>query len=183
MSDQDTHDYLKPLQESWATSISVDRLEDLPNPPEEPEKPRWGFLPDGQGYVWNPPEQTWLLFNAPSVFVGETRPWGRFEILRDAPHFKSKLITVNPGQRISYQYHHKRSEHWTIVSGRGEITLNDQKHQVWPGSQFHIPVGVRHRITNTGAEPLEFIEVQLGEYFGEDDIVRLSDDYDRVPKP
>lgn len=110
----------------------------------------------------------------------ETRPWGTFEILRDTEKFKSKVITVDPGAQISYQSHAKRAEHWIIVSGHGEVVLNDEVIPIGPGSHVHIPQGAKHRIRNTGAsEPIVFVEVQLGTYFGEDDIVRYEDVYGR----
>lgn len=109
----------------------------------------------------------------------EERPWGRFEILRDKEHFKSKVIQVNPHQQISYQSHAKREEHWVIVKGAGEVILNEQVIPVQAGTYVKIPLGAKHRIRNTGSEPIEFIEVQLGSYFGEDDIVRYQDDYKR----
>ncbi|MBX2987353.1 MAG: mannose-1-phosphate guanylyltransferase/mannose-6-phosphate isomerase [Bdellovibrionaceae bacterium] len=110
----------------------------------------------------------------------EDRPWGRFEILRDTDHFKSKVITVHAKQQISYQSHARREEHWTITRGVGEVVLNDQVIPVRAGSHVHIPLGAKHRIRNTSDQPLEFVEVQLGDYFGEDDIVRYQDDYKRV---
>ena len=109
----------------------------------------------------------------------EERPWGRFEILRDKEHFKSKIIRVNPHQQISYQSHAKREEHWVIVKGVGEVILNDQTIPIRAGSYVKIPTGSKHRIRNTGSDPIEFVEVQLGSYFGEDDIVRYQDDYSR----
>lgn len=109
----------------------------------------------------------------------EIRPWGRFEVLKDTPDFKSKVITIDPGAQISYQSHAKRAEHWTIVKGSGEVILNDETIPVGPGSHVHIPVQAKHRMRNTGAEPLTFVEVQLGTYFGEDDIVRYEDSYGR----
>lgn len=112
--------------------------------------------------------------------VFEERPWGRFEILRDKEHFKSKVITVNPQSQISYQSHAKREEHWIVVKGQGEVVLNEEVHPMRAGSYIKIPQGAKHRIRNTSATPLEFIEVQLGTYFGEDDIVRYQDDYKRV---
>jgi mannose-1-phosphate guanylyltransferase/mannose-1-phosphate guanylyltransferase/mannose-6-phosphate isomerase len=112
--------------------------------------------------------------------VFEERPWGRFEVLRDKPHFKSKVIRVDPHSQISYQSHAKREEHWIIVKGAGEVILNDQVLPVQTGSYVKIPLGAKHRIRNPNAEPIEFIEVQLGTYFGEDDIVRYQDDYKRV---
>src|SRR6185312_403442 len=112
--------------------------------------------------------------------VFEERPWGRFEILRNRSHFKSKLISVNPSQQISYQSHARREEHWVIVAGAGELTLDDNVTVVSKGNSVKIPQGAKHRIRNTGSEPLEFIEVQLGSYFGEDDITRFEDDYNRI---
>ncbi len=109
----------------------------------------------------------------------ELRPWGRYEILMDREDFKSKLIVVSPGQQISYQSHTKRQEHWVIVAGKGEVQLNDEWKTVTPGLSVFIPIGMKHRIRNTGTVPLEFVEVQTGTYFGEDDIHRYQDDYDR----
>lgn len=108
------------------------------------------------------------------------RPWGQYEVLRDTPEFKAKIITVDRHSRISYQYHHKREEYWLILSGQGSVTLNDKTISVFPGTGIHIQKGDQHRIENTGYEPLIFFELQLGDYFGEDDIVRLKDDYNRV---
>jgi mannose-1-phosphate guanylyltransferase/mannose-6-phosphate isomerase len=109
----------------------------------------------------------------------EERPWGRFEILRDKAHFKSKVIRVDAHQQISYQSHAQREEHWVIVKGKGEVVLNEQVIPVQTGSYVKISMGAKHRIRNTSDYPLEFIEVQLGSYFGEDDIVRYQDDYNR----
>lgn len=109
----------------------------------------------------------------------EDRPWGHFEILRDTENFKSKVIQVWAKSQISYQSHAKRAEHWIITKGHGEVVLNDQIISVTPGSHVFIPIGAKHRIRNTTDEVLEFVEVQLGTYFGEDDIVRYSDDYNR----
>jgi mannose-1-phosphate guanylyltransferase/mannose-6-phosphate isomerase len=112
--------------------------------------------------------------------IFEERPWGRFEILRDFPHFKSKVIKVNPKAQISYQSHDKREEHWIITKGEGEVVLDEKILPVKKGSYIKIPLKSKHRIRNTGADVLEFVEVQLGSYFGEDDIVRYQDDYSRV---
>jgi mannose-1-phosphate guanylyltransferase/mannose-1-phosphate guanylyltransferase/mannose-6-phosphate isomerase len=109
----------------------------------------------------------------------ELRPWGDFEVLRDTPRFKSKIIRVHPGQQLSYQSHRHRSEHWVIVAGHPEVVLDDVVHRLAPGDHIAIPQGARHRIRNPGTEPVEFVEVQLGSYFGEDDIVRYVDDYQR----
>jgi mannose-1-phosphate guanylyltransferase/mannose-1-phosphate guanylyltransferase/mannose-6-phosphate isomerase len=112
--------------------------------------------------------------------VFEKRPWGDFEILRDTDHFKSKVITVNPMSQISYQSHAKRAEHWIITRGQGEVVLNDQVIAVEVGSHVFIPIQAKHRIRNTSETVLEFVEVQVGTYFGEDDIVRYQDDYKRT---
>ena len=109
----------------------------------------------------------------------EERPWGRFDILRDTDYFKSKIIGVAPGAQISYQSHAKREEHWIIVKGAGEVVLNDKVIPVKYGTYINIPLGAKHRIRNTGSVELQFVEVQLGSYFGEDDIVRYQDDYKR----
>lgn len=109
----------------------------------------------------------------------EVRPWGRFEILSDAEAYKAKTITVDPGAQISYQSHAKRSEHWIIISGQGEVVLDEKVIAVGPSSHVHVAVGTKHRIRNNGTEPLQFVEVQTGTYFGEDDIVRFQDDYQR----
>ena len=89
----------------------------------------------------------------------------------------AKRITIDPGAQLSYQSHAKRSEHWVIVGGEAEVTLNEKKISLHPGESIHIPVGSKHRIRNPGKGPLIFVEVQTGVYFGEDDIVRYLDDY------
>ena len=109
----------------------------------------------------------------------EKRPWGEFENLLDVEYCKVKQIIIQPGQAPSYQYHFKREEVWVVVKGEGKLILDDVESSVSPGSIVSVPVETRHRIRNTGDENLIFIEVQLGEYFGEDDIIRLEDDYDR----
>lgn len=112
----------------------------------------------------------------------EYRPWGYFEILKDTEHFKSKVIRVSPHSQISYQSHDKREEHWVVTQGNGEVVLNDEVIPVKPGTYIKIPLKAKHRIRNTSGNNLEFIEVQLGSYFGEDDIVRYQDDYQRAEK-
>jgi mannose-1-phosphate guanylyltransferase/mannose-1-phosphate guanylyltransferase/mannose-6-phosphate isomerase len=123
-----------------------------------------------------------LQTEAPLLLEGhvfEERPWGRFEVLLDTAYFKSKKITVWAGQRLSYQSHTKRAEHWVVVKGIADVTLNDVVHRLKAGEHIHIPLGAKHRIANPGPEEMEFIEVQTGTYFGEDDIVRYSDEYGR----
>ena len=107
------------------------------------------------------------------------RPWGRYDVIADDPSYKVKTIEVTPGKRLSYQRHARRSEHWFIVRGSGVVTLDGTERAVRAGSAVDVPVGAAHRIANTGDEPLVFVEVQHGEYFGEDDIVRLEDDFGR----
>jgi len=111
---------------------------------------------------------------------GERRPWGEFVILDDGPAAKVKRITVEPRQRLSYQSHDKRSEHWIVVEGTAIVTLDDVDHSVEPGGTIEIPVHTKHRVRNDGTTPVVFIEVQTGTYFGEDDIVRYEDDYGRA---
>ena len=107
------------------------------------------------------------------------RPWGSYEVLADERDFKAKTITVQPGKRLSYQRHARRSEHWFVVRGTGAVTLDGAVVEVRPGVAVDVPVGAAHRVENTGATELVFVEVQTGDYFGEDDIVRLEDDYGR----
>jgi mannose-6-phosphate isomerase-like protein (cupin superfamily) len=112
--------------------------------------------------------------------IHEVRPWGEFHVLQDAPDFKVKRIDVLPGKRLSYQRHARRSEHWTVVRGRARVTLDGVDHELGVGQSIDIPVGTAHRVLNPGPEPLSFVEVQHGSYFGEDDIERLADDFGRA---
>lgn len=107
------------------------------------------------------------------------RPWGTYTILDDADSHKVKRIEVDPGQRLSYQRHAHRAEHWFVVTGSGQLTLDGEESQVGPGRAIDIGVGTAHRIENTGREPLVFVEVQHGASFEESDIERLDDDYGR----
>ena len=110
----------------------------------------------------------------------DIRPWGEYWVLEDADSHKVKKIKVNPGGRLSLQYHHKRAEVWTIVSGIGTVTIDNEIKDYKVGEVAQIPLGAVHRIENKTSEPVFFIEVQYGSYFGEDDIVRIEDDYDRI---
>ena len=111
----------------------------------------------------------------------ERRPWGTYEVLYDAVDCKVKKLVIDPGQSPSYQYHHKRNEYWTVISGTGQVRLDNDIVDVAPGSNIFIPVTAKHTIMNTSdSEPLVFIEIQTGDYFGEDDIVRLEDSYGRA---
>jgi mannose-1-phosphate guanylyltransferase/mannose-6-phosphate isomerase len=110
----------------------------------------------------------------------EVRPWGKFEVLSDEKTHKVKRIIVDPFQQMSYQMHLKRDEHWVVISGQAEVRIKDAKYQLLPGEQIKISRGQKHRIKNPTNLPLIFIEVQTGDYFGEDDIERFEDDYNRV---
>jgi mannose-6-phosphate isomerase len=113
--------------------------------------------------------------------AADIRPWGSFTVLDDAEGYKVKRMVVRPGKRLSYQRHARRSEHWFFVEGRGRVTLDGCTSEVSKGMAVDIPVTAAHRIENDGSTDLVFIEVQHGDYFGEDDIVRLEDDFGRVP--
>ncbi len=107
------------------------------------------------------------------------RPWGFYNILADKDTYKSKEIVVFPGKRLSLQRHQQRDEHWYFIEGHAEITLNDSTLKLGPGESVDIPRNSLHRIENSGSENVVFIEVQTGDYFGEDDIERLEDDFGR----
>ena len=110
----------------------------------------------------------------------DRRPWGTFTVLDEGENFKVKRIEVLPGKRLSYQKHAQRAEHWFVVQGIAKVTLDDREINVSAGEAIDIGVGSAHRIQNPGAELLVFIEVQRGAYLGEDDIVRLQDDFGRT---
>ncbi|MBI5248850.1 MAG: cupin domain-containing protein [Desulfomonile tiedjei] len=110
----------------------------------------------------------------------DLRPWGQYVVLSDLPDHKVKRIIIQPGKRLSLQRHKYRSEHWVIVSGQAMVTLDSEILYLGPGQSVDIPTRSIHRIQNPGSEPLVFVEVQMGEYFGEDDIERLEDDFQRA---
>lgn len=110
----------------------------------------------------------------------DRRPWGYYQVLADTPDHKVKRITVWPHSRLSLQSHKHRAEHWIIVSGTARVTVNDRLIDLGPSESVDIPHGAAHRIQNPGEVPLVFIEVQQGDYFGEDDITRLEDDFGRA---
>lgn len=107
------------------------------------------------------------------------RPWGTYTVLEDSTHFKIKRIEVKPGQSLSLQMHHHRSEHWVVVTGVAKVTNGDQEILVKRNESTYIPAGQTHRLENPGALPCVMIEVQCGDYLGEDDIVRFEDNYGR----
>ncbi|MDQ1728066.1 MAG: mannose-6-phosphate isomerase [Pyrinomonadaceae bacterium] len=111
----------------------------------------------------------------------DRRPWGSFTVLDEADGFKVKRIEVLPGQRLSYQQHAQRAEHWVVVKGIAKVTLDAREIMVAAGEAIDIAIGAAHRVENPGRETLVFIEVQRGSYLGEDDIVRLQDDFGRAP--
>lgn len=108
------------------------------------------------------------------------RPWGYYIILADEEEHKVKRIVVKPGKRLSLQRHQRRTEHWFVLFGEAVVTLDDQEIKVLPGEAMDIPKTAWHRVQNPGAEDLAFIEIQTGDYFGEDDIERAEDDFGRV---
>ncbi len=110
------------------------------------------------------------------------RPWGTYEVLQDAPQYKVKRIVVHPGQRLSLQRHFHRNEHWIVVSGTAWVMVDDQQYMVRPNESTYIKMGQVHRLENHGKIDLVMIEVQVGEYTGEDDIERLDDNYGRLVK-
>ena len=109
----------------------------------------------------------------------ETRPWGCWQVLTTGDGYKVKRIEVEPHQRLSYQTHERRSEHWVVVSGVATCTIDGRTAMAYPGQTVDVPVGAAHRLANTHDVLLVIIEIQHGAYTGEDDIVRLEDDYGR----
>jgi mannose-6-phosphate isomerase-like protein (cupin superfamily) len=107
------------------------------------------------------------------------RPWGWYETMYEAPGHKIKRIGVHPGQQLSLQKHHQRAEHWVVVVGTAIVTVGEQVLEMAPGQHIDIAMGAVHRLANQTTRPVEIMEVQFGDYLGEDDIVRLQDDYGR----
>jgi mannose-1-phosphate guanylyltransferase/mannose-6-phosphate isomerase len=117
------------------------------------------------------------FLTAPAQVV---RPWGSYETIAQGAAFQVKHIIVDPGQALSLQLHHQRSEHWIVVRGTAEVTVGETVSVLNENGSTFIPVGTKHRLANTGEGPLELIEVQCGSYLGEDDIVRFDDRYGRA---
>ncbi len=107
------------------------------------------------------------------------RPWGWYETISEVPGNKIKRIGVFPGQQLSLQKHHQRAEHWVVTEGIARVTLDDRQFDLRPGEYCDIAIGQVHRLANLTDGPVEIVEVQFGSYLGEDDIVRLQDDYGR----
>ena len=108
------------------------------------------------------------------------RPWGFYESIIDEERWQVKIINVNPGEKLSLQKHHHRSEHWIVVSGTANVEINDEEIILHENQSSYIPIGAKHRLANPGKIPLKLIEVQSGSYLGEDDIERFEDNYGRV---
>ena len=108
------------------------------------------------------------------------RPWGKYTVLHEAPQFKVKRIEVNPGKKLSLQMHHKRSEHWVVVQGTARVTVGERVVDLAPNESIYVPMQIQHRIENATDQALTMVEVQCGDYLGEDDIVRFSDDFGRA---
>ncbi len=108
------------------------------------------------------------------------RPWGYYEVLVDESDHKIKRLVIAAGKRLSLQRHRRREEHWFVLKGAARITLDEDDRDLAPGQSVDIPVGTKHRAANVGREELILIEIQTGDYFGEDDIERFADDYGRV---
>jgi mannose-6-phosphate isomerase-like protein (cupin superfamily) len=108
------------------------------------------------------------------------RPWGHYDAIDEGPRFQVKRIVVRPGKRLSLQKHLHRAEHWVVVKGTAEVAIDGATSLVRENESVFIPMGAVHRLGNPGKIPLELIEVQTGSYLGEDDIVRLEDEFNRV---
>jgi len=107
------------------------------------------------------------------------RPWGSYQRIDIGSRFQVKRITVKPGARLSLQKHYHRAEHWVVVRGTAEVTVDERVSLVHENEAIYLPIGCVHRLTNPGKIPLELIEVQVGSYTGEDDIIRIEDVYGR----
>jgi mannose-1-phosphate guanylyltransferase/mannose-6-phosphate isomerase len=116
-----------------------------------------------------------------SVHTKVYRPWGYYQSIDAGDRFQVKRLHVNPGQKLSLQMHHHRAEHWVVVSGTAKVTRGDETFLLNENESTYLPLGVKHALENPGTVPLRLIEVQSGDYLGEDDIVRFEDRYGRVP--
>jgi mannose-6-phosphate isomerase len=120
------------------------------------------------------------LTNGKDIAETGLRPWGSYTVLEEGRGYKIKRIEVKPGHRLSLQMHHHRSEHWIVVSGTAKVICGDQEILLGTNQSTYVPACTRHRLENVGVIPLTLIEVQNGEYLGEDDIIRFQDDYSRA---
>ena len=108
------------------------------------------------------------------------RPWGSYQSIDSGHHFQVKQLTVKPGARLSLQSHRRRAEHWVVVEGQARVTRGEEVFDLGPNQSTYIPVGTRHRLENPGQDILRVIEIQSGDYLGEDDIERFDDVYGRA---
>jgi len=106
----------------------------------------------------------------------QERPWGSYVVLEEDKDYKIKKVVIQPGQKLSLQLHYHRSEHWIVVSGFAEVDLNEAQVMLTKGESMFVPIGVKHQLKNPGIIPLEVLEVQIGEYLEEDDIVRFPEE-------
>jgi mannose-6-phosphate isomerase len=115
-----------------------------------------------------------------TILEEDHRPWGYYQVYADESDHKVKRIVVYPGKRLSLQRHQRRAEHWYVMEGEAVVTRDDEELHLKEGDSVDIPRGAVHRVRNPGTENMGFIEVQTGDYFGEDDIERLEDDFGRA---
>ncbi len=122
-----------------------------------------------------------IEFMANSSRTKEDRPWGSYEVLTSGPGFQAKRLTVKPNKRLSLQWHRHRDEHWVVARGTAKVQVDGAEHTLGRGQSMDVPRTVTHRIENiSSVDPLEIIELQTGDYLGEDDIVRVEDDFGRA---
>ena len=122
-----------------------------------------------------------VKFEAATKKKRETRPWGSYEIMTSGPGFQTKRLTVTAEKRLSLQWHRHRDETWVVARGTARVTVGEEQHTLGRGESMFVARNVHHRIGNiSSVEPLEIIEIQTGDYLGEDDIVRVEDDFGRA---
>jgi mannose-6-phosphate isomerase-like protein (cupin superfamily) len=141
--------------------------------------PAENHLPDNQNA--DPKETSPVTFESASKKNRETRPWGSYEILASGPGFQTKRLTVKAESRLSLQWHRHRDETWVVARGTARVTVGEEQHTLGRGETMFVARNIHHRIENISSiEPLEIIEIQTGDYLGEDDIVRVEDDFGRA---
>ena len=123
--------------------------------------------------------ETWSG-NIPGTNGWVQRPWGSYSVIQSGDGYQVKLLTVDPGQELSLQLHRHRHEHWVVLAGVGSAVHGEETWHLSVEDELQVPAGMKHRLANPGATPLEILEVQFGDYLGEDDIVRFADRYGRV---
>lgn len=128
-----------------------------------------------------PVETSEVKFESGAKKKRETRPWGSYEVLTSGPGFQTKRLTVKAEKRLSLQWHRHRDETWVVARGTAEVTVGEEQHTLGRGETMFVARNIHHRIANiSSVEPLEIIEIQTGDYLGEDDIVRVEDDFGRA---